>query len=202
MPIALKKNHLKYMNIGERYWKATRESLNPEQSKCLNSYLSKLDDAVRRGIGLFLWGPNNTGKSYVSALLCKMVWAQHRVTSYCVTAAELKESWIHETPAHADSEELMSDRVALARFLVIDDLGREYRSNSGFSEVHFGALLRQRVRENLVTCITTNLSPKEFTETYGKATSNLVKECMYPIHLVGPDMRDMQANNIKNFLEG
>ena len=200
MPVDLTKTHLKYMNIGERYWESALADLNQSQEKSLRSFLNKLEATIDRGIGLFLWGPNNTGKSYVSALLCKLVWAQYRVTSYCVTAAELKESWIKSIPAHSGSDELMVDRVMTARYLVIDDLGKEYRSDSGFAETNFGVLLRQRSRMKRVTNITSNLTPKEFGEVYGKSTAQLVKECMYPVHFDGPDMREQESQKITQFI--
>lgn len=95
----------------------------------------------------------------------------------------------------------MSDRVMTARYLVIDDLGKEYRSDSGFAETNFGVLLRHRSRMKLVTNITSNLTPKEFGEVYGKSTAQLVKECMYPVHFDGPDMRDAEADKLRQFIE-
>lgn len=202
MPMKLTKSHLQYMNIGRRYWGATREGMTDHQRSCLQSYLDKLEGAISRGIGLFLWGTNNVGKSYISALLCKVVWGQYRVTSYCVTSAALKLCWVEDTPAHPDSSELMRDRVREARFLVIDDLGKEYRSGSEFAEAQLGFLLRERVRNNLVTCFTSNLMPTEFSEEYGVSTGQLVKECMVPIRLKGDDMREIMANEMREFLNG
>lgn len=202
MPIKLTTSHLRYMNIGKRYWGAARESLTDHQRTCLKSYLEKLEEAIRKGIGVFLWGENNLGKSYVSALLCKLVWGQYRVTSYCVTASDLKDCWIREIPAHEGSDELMRDRVRTARFLVVDDIGKEYRVSSEFVKSNVGALLRDRVRNNLVTCFTSNLNPPKFSEVYGKSTGQLAKECMSPICLSGgEDMRDREASKIEQFLK-
>ena len=202
MPIQLEKSHLRYMNIGKRYWGATRESLTDHQRSCLQPYLDKLEDAIRKGIGVFLWGKNNVGKSYLAALLCKIVWGQYRVTSYCVTSPDLKECWFHDLSAHPDSVELMRERVRTARFLVVDDLGKEYRTSTEFAEAQLGALLRERSRDNLVTCFTSNLTPREFSEEYGKSTGQLVKECMHPILLDGEDMRELVAQDIHKFIQG
>ena len=205
MPVELTKSHLKYMNIGKRYWGATREGMTDPQRKCLQSYLDKLEESIRRGIGVFLWGTNNVGKSYLASLLCKLVWGQYRVTSYCVTSPDLKDCWIEDIPAHQDSEELMRDRVRSVRFLVVDDLGKEYRKKSNgnkFASVQLGALLRYRTRDNKVTCFTSNLNPQEFYQAYGDSTTHLVKECMLPIAVEGEDMRKLEAEKIRNFIEG
>jgi len=124
------------------------------------------------------------------------------VASYCVTSPELKESWIHPVPAHVDSSEFMADRAMSVPFLVIDDIGKEHRTNSGYSENNFGALLRYRVKTNRVTSLTSNLNPKVFGEVYGRSTQQLVKEAMSPIKIEGPDMREKVSLKIGSVLSG
>lgn len=201
MVIELTEAHLHYMNIGERFWGASLEGLTEQQAKALGDYPEKLHAAISRGLGLFLWGPNGTGKSYITAALCKHVWRMWRVTSYCVTAAELKEAWINDVPASVQSTETMTERAEQARFFVIDDLGKEHRAASGFAENKFGALLRHRARTRRTTVITSNLNPKEFVEIYGTSVGALAKECMWPVQLKSEDMRDKVAGRIRHFME-
>jgi len=189
-------NHLRYMNIGLKYWGTTRNSLTASQKSLVGNYIAKLDLAIRGGVGLFLWGPNGTGKSYIAALLCKLIRGGHELSSYFVTAAELKTAWISDLPAHDGSEEFMSDRVQTAKFLVIDDLGREYRTASGFSETNFDTLLRNRVRKKYMTVITTNLSPNKFRDVYGVGASQLISESTLEVALTGKNMRELEAEKI------
>jgi DNA replication protein DnaC len=178
MPTKLTHEMLRYMNIGERFWSARRADLTERQLKSVGPYLSKIETAIRDGVGIFLWGDNSVGKSYVAAVLCKYVWAEFRVASYCLTANELKEAWIHDPKVSEESEETVLGRSESVRFLVIDDLGREHRAKSGFAEGRFNALLRHRSRTKRVTCITTNLSLQGFKEVYGKPSLELAQECM------------------------
>jgi len=203
MPTELSQEHLIYMNIGARYWDASRDKFNAQQEATIRDYLQDIEKKIHDGIGLYLWGDNNTGKSYIAAVLCKLVWAKYRVTSYCVTAAELKDAWISEHPAHPGSSELMTERVEEARFLVIDDLGKEHRAASGFAENKFGALLRNRSRTGgkKTTIITANIPPDQFAGVYGKSTAQLVKEHVFVLPVKGPDMREKEAEKIRKSMK-
>lgn len=201
MGVKLSSRHLVYMNIGRKYWDADLSKLTSSQKKALGRYLATLKNQVSSGIGLFIWGPNSTGKSYIAGALCKKVWSSWRVTSYCVTASQMKDSWIDDQQASYGSEETVVERIEAVRFLVIDDLGKEHRAASGFAENKFGALLRSRVRSNKTTVITTNMDPKEFGKTYGESTSQLAKECFYPVKLDGVNMRDKASERIVRQVE-
>lgn len=194
--IPLSKEHLVYMNIGERFWGATLDDMTEEQHSAMNTFVNRLPDYIAHGLGIFLWGDNSRGKSYIAAALCKRVWGQYRVTSYCITASELKDCWIQDRPAHPGSTETVLQRVMSARFLVIDDIGKEHRAASGFAENRFGHLLRQRSKLKLVTSLTLNFTPKEFAEVYGKSTAELVQESMIPVRLIGENMRHLIAEEL------
>lgn len=200
MPIGLTKKHLTYMNIGARYWPATLDGLTKDQATAVQPYLSRLESCLKAGIGLYLWGNNGTGKSYITAALCMEVWRTWRVKSFCVTAAELKESWIEDRPL-GDRDESVVQRSETARFLVIDDIGKEHRAASGFAETKFGALLRLRSRSKLVTSLTSNLNPKEFGAIYGESAADLSKECMHPIKLKTVSLRSDLADRIHRSLK-
>lgn len=201
-PMELTKGHLTYMNLGIRYWPAEMAKLTLAQRRGVGEYAERFRTMLAKGIGLFLWGPNGSGKSYVSAALCKMAWSEFRVTSYCITAADLKECWINDRPAHEGSEETVTSRTEKARLLVIDDLGKEHRAASGFAETRFGQLLRSRSRQKRTTIITANMTPKEFSEVYGPSTAQLSKECLFPVKLSAEDVRDRLRAGIEKEILG
>jgi len=202
MPIQLTQKHLNYMNLGRRYQCATLGGLTKSQKEGVSSYVTNLEAYLRVGMGAFLWGPNRSGKTYISAALCKAVWGRYRVSSYSVSAEELKECWIHpDIEAHPGSSETMLDRVKAVRFLIIDDLAKEYRTASGFSENKLGALIRMRQKDLKITTITTNLSPDQFEKVYGKSSFELVREIMLPCKIDGENMRERVLTSIKQQLE-
>jgi DNA replication protein DnaC len=192
MPQKLTIEHLRFMGIGQRFWPAARTDLSPEQADALKNYLGCFEENIRKGTGVYLWGDNGIGKSFMAAVLCKAAFGLYRVASYCVTATELREAWSEDQPASEDATETVLQRVHRVRFLVIDDIGKEHRAASGFSETKFGAIIRYRSRRQLVTCLTSNFSPTEFYKVYGRATMDLVNECMDTVTFTGPDRRSVK----------
>ncbi len=188
------------MGMGKRYWNANLSDLKEEQLEPIQPYLDKLKGAIYKGVGIFLWGKNSTGKTHIAAALCKHVWEEYRVASYFITAVDLYEAWKKDYPATPESGDSVLERAANIRFLVLDDLGREYRTHSGFSEVQFGALLRGRSKERKTTILTTNLTPKEFSEVYGTAAGELAKECLHIIRLDGMNHREQVQASLEERL--
>ena len=199
--VELTKQHYTYMNIGKRYWGADIGKATAQQRAQIATYVSQYKRMIAEGIGLFICGPNGTGKTYLSAALLNFAWSSWRVTGYCVTASELKQSWIKDIEAHSGSEDTMSERTEKARILLIDDIGKEHRTQSGFSEAQFGQLLRFRCRHKLTTFITANMNPRDFGETYGESSKELLKECMVPILLGGENIREIKAKNLRHNLK-
>lgn len=199
-PVELRTEHLVFMNIGERYWKADLADATEVQRSALRSYVRQFKKMIRDGVGLYLCGPNGTGKTFLSAALLKEAWRRWGIGGYCVIASDLKEAWIKDREAHRGSEETIVARTEAIRILVIDDLGKEHRAASGFAETQFGALLRSRSRRKLVTILTTNLTPQEFADIYGASSAKLLKECVLPVMLKGPDERETEAEKLRRRL--
>jgi DNA replication protein DnaC len=189
------------MNIGRRYWPAEVDNFCEEQKKAVQKYVDNFEKYYKDGNGLYIYGANGGGKSYISAALCKHVWSKYRIFSYCLTAGELNAAWkSFKDPIWANSEELVIDRIVRIPFLVIDDLGKEYRpkkDSSGFSEDSLGNLLRERSRELKITIITSNLSPVTFKEIYGESTAQLCKEYLIPVTIVGKNWREEKQSQIR-----
>lgn len=178
------------MNLPARYHMANLGDLKPKQIEGIQGYIDTLPQQIRDGVGLLLWGNNSSGKTYIAAALCKRVWGQYRVASYFITARDLYTAWIKDRLVSTDSEETVLERASRIRFLVIDDLGREYRTDSKFFESNLGALIRDRTSNLNTTVITTNLSPLQIDEIYGKATSELMKESLPSVRFNFGGMRD------------
>lgn len=77
-----------------------------------------------------------------------------------------------------------SDSISL---LVLDDLGKEHRTASGWAETTFDAVLRARYNAGLPTIVTTNVPLKNWGEVYGEAMASFAHEAFIPINVVSQE---------------
>jgi DNA replication protein DnaC len=68
------------------------------------------------------------------------------------------------------------------RLLVVDDLGKEYKST--WSEGTFDHLLRERFDAGLPTIVTTNVPLKDWGTAYSPAMASFAHDAFYPVPLV------------------
>jgi hypothetical protein len=69
------------------------------------------------------------------------------------------------------------------RVLVIDDVGKEHTSGSGWQRNMLHHILRTRFNNGLPTIVTTNLPVKAWVSTYGDATGSFIHEAFVTIEL-------------------
>jgi len=193
----LSRGHMEFMNFGKRYWDVDLLKLTPRQLEEISPYLQRLEQNLSDGVGVVLSGLNGVGKTYLAALLTKCAWQFCDFPGLLVSADELKDAWIEDYIIGSDGETLLQ-RVSRMPFLVVDDIGKEHRTASGFSESKFGSLLRKRVRDKKVTVLTTNLNEDEFRNVYGGSIAGLVKESCVWIELFGQDMREVLNKTLKD----
>lgn len=86
-----------------------------------------------------------------------------------------KESWADDDVKEKIKEIYGDSRHSIPLF-VLDDLGKEYRTQSGWSENMFDALLRSRFNAGLPTIITTNVKTSKWRVTYGEAMESFAHE--------------------------
>jgi DNA replication protein DnaC len=84
-----------------------------------------------------------------------------------------------------------SSRENNVRLLVLDDLGKEYRTASGWAENTFDALLRARFNAGLPTIVTTNYSLDKWDSMYGESMGSFGHEAFVPLDIIatGGDRR-------------
>jgi DNA replication protein DnaC len=69
------------------------------------------------------------------------------------------------------------------RVLVLDDVGKEHQSGSGWQRNMLHHILRTRFNNGLPTIVTTNLPVKTWESTYGGATESFIHEAFAVIEL-------------------
>jgi len=79
-----------------------------------------------------------------------------------------------------------ADREHNVKVFVLDDLGKEYRTASGWAENTFDSLLRSRFNAGLPTIVTTNVPLKKWGEVYGEPMGSFAYEAFVSLALQSP----------------
>ena len=144
--------------------------LNPFIEDYIDNAKSYLDD----GRGIIFNGPVGRGKS-LSAMKVLMNLIDKGYTGYFITIKDLfvmiKKSWKDE------EFEKTKNHIYNCQFLVIDDLGTEYRKDgSDWAITELDGLMRHRYYKKLPLITTTNSNLETLTEKYAQRIVSLFQE--------------------------
>lgn len=191
---------MKRANVPSNFWYATLAEVPkdlPYLDKVL-SYYAQMECMMDQGIGLYLYSTENqTGKTSIAVALLKRALRLRR-TAYFEEAGRLKNALTRNE--QFDENILLDYRIRNVDILVIDDLGKEYRTTSGYAESTFENLIRDRVQEVKPTIITGNLPPKELGKIYSSSLSALLKGSLIPIRVTGYNWSARRESELKKIL--
>jgi DNA replication protein DnaC len=72
-------------------------------------------------------------------------------------------------------EQLLEDLKSRVKLLVVDDVGKEHRTASGFAQDEFDLLVRTRHNRGLATIYTSNIPLEEWSNQYSASMQNLIQ---------------------------
>ena len=152
--------------------------------------------AVRADIGrgLMLWGRNVTRKTTLAAAIATEVqWLSLNYQVFMIRFADYKNA-LTATYGDKDSEEYQEAKRVLrlaekATLLVLDDIGQEHRTSSGFTESILHELIRRRVEDSRPTIVTTNVEPDDMYSVYGPSFDSFRREAFEAVQMAGSDSR-------------
>lgn len=180
----------------------------PERQAILTEvleYASNLPNARKEGISIFLYGANGVGKTHLAVSIQKMAIRAGFKTQFANLSGIIKllaKSWYDDEAA-----EMYERRVKNVDFLVIDDVGKEYKAkNNDLVEVSFDELIRYRSNRRLPFILTSNTKPEQMKDSYGNSVVSLVDGRCIKILMEGPGFPDwrkvVQAKELKDRLLG
>lgn len=187
-------------NIPERYWNVRFSEIPEglEYREKVGKYLSDLPDMLDKGIGLYLWSlQNSTGKTSIATLVIKQA-LRHRKTAFFEESGRLKNLLIKGD--NFEEGVTIENRVLNVDVLVIDDIGKEYRTQSGFAENQLETIVRARVQNMKTTIMTGNVHPKDLKNIYSEDFSALLRESMVQLNIVGHDFRAERERELRSLL--
>jgi len=170
-----------YMILDIADWK------NEEGEEALEvaaDYLEKWEDLRRYGMGLGFYGPQGTGKTFLSMWIAKKL-LQKGESVYCTSFRSMVN--VFELPIAERKEE--EERLRDCTILVLDEIARPISNGQqGLFAEKFEELVRYRSNYNKVTILTTNLAPEELDEIYPR-TYSLLRAKERSIQVKGKDAR-------------
>ena len=132
-----------------------------------------------------------THNTMLAALVLKScVMAGYRcyMTTFANMLSSMKAGW--KNPEYA---QWYKRRVESAQILLLDDVGKELMSGSGFNNDYarqvFDDTMRTRVQDRLPTFITTNFNEQTISQAYGEAVFSLITEQSMAVKVTGSDYR-------------
>lgn len=194
----LEKSDMERMRIPERFWKASLSKISEQENedgvslkRVVNGYLKNFDKLMAEGYGLLLWGKNGVGKTSAAAALAMEARRRCR-TVLMISAADYVESMIDNIMF--DSHMKIVDRAKNVEMLVMDDFGKVFRDDKGWTDKIFELLFRYRSARLKSNIVTMNYSMIDFVEDCKNngqpSLIHVLKEILLPIEVAGPDRRE------------
>ena len=137
---------------------------------------------------LLFYGTTGLGKTFMCNCIAKALLDKNKIVIY-QTAFKILE--IIERRRFGRDENRFDDfqynLLFDADLLIIDDLGTEL--SNAFTNAEVFNIVNTRLINGTKTIISTNLTPKEISETYTDRVFSRVLEKFIPLRFYGPDLR-------------
>ena len=192
------------VRVPTRLISARMKQLDEDQFDMVYDYARNLRLRRSKGTGLLLSGPPGIGKSWALAALTRYAVVQSEKKGYRLDYEYISAPEVFEKfgavggLAETDEWRNQSWRKTLdtVPWLVIDDLGKEYRGGKLAEQVPYllGRIVRKRTSNMLVTHISTNLpivaDVVDCVKTvYGESIVSLLKDATEMFEVQGDDRR-------------
>jgi DNA replication protein DnaC len=130
----------------------------------------RLENDIRRGLGVVIHGGHSTGKSMLAFLLARKLMHAGQFDVLCISDADInKLDW-----KDADEMARWYKRIMPAEVLVFDNLGKE--TKSAFNDTKVEELFGYRNDNMLATIVTTAFTPDGLRGRHGTTVTDGVEE--------------------------
>ena len=168
---------------------------NPKQMDMAKQFVRHWDEFKKDSMGLLLWGPVGTGKSFIAGCIANALLDQGvpvMMTNFARLLNKLTDMYAGDRNAYIDSFNSFP-------LLIIDDLGVE--RNSEFAREQVFSVIDSRYRSQLPLIVTTNLTPEQMRNPEDLARARIydrVLERCTPIRIDSQNIRKQnKVDNLK-----
>lgn len=201
----------KYMNarIPKRFWgvgllDVWKDTDSDEDvAAAVSDYCAYLEKHRSDGYGMLLVGQPGLGKTMLACHILQAAIAgsfsalfltMPELVNMTYKLRDLSDAWRIMKDEQAYNEWLRKDGAMHALrtevdFLVLDDVGKEYTTTSGYTQALFDDIFRTRYNNSLPTIITTNVSPEKWDGRYSPAMSDFIQEACFLLGMEGSSYR-------------
>lgn len=180
---------LKSRGIGSRFLEATFESFDRDlMSKAYETALSYAQSFDKNdGRGLIFTGNAGTGKTHLAAAIAGKIIDEYSLFVEFVSFVELLADIKAAFSERSGKDVMLEKRMKEAALLIIDDLGREKRSQ--FTDELLYRVVDFRYRNKLPLIITTNYDLKSLSERIDYAVLSRIIGICRAVDMNGMDYR-------------
>lgn len=159
--------------------------------KYITNYLSDMDSRFIENKGLFLYGSNGVGKTFIGSMIVKEAY-RWRYSTKRVSFADYVQQYTRTWDANSieqreELESVLYVEYKAVEFLCLEEIGKEI--DTKIAAPILEDLLRYREDKHLPTIVCTNLDIDTVEERYGYSIVSLIKGNMTPILIEGEDKR-------------
>jgi len=211
------RSQINQSNIPDRFIGLTLEDLKPYQNGVIDSVqkwvdlvldgqIIKVRGSSKCGLGLLLIGMPGHGKTTLASVVLQEVLRQARPELWGSTETFAKKpglfvdypkllriqqrAWKDDDGPEAQLIQSVygdasgADNISL---LVLDDLGKEHKTASGWAENTFDSVLRSRHNAGLPTIVTSNVPLKNWGDVYGQPMESFAHEAFLPFNIISQE---------------
>jgi DNA replication protein DnaC len=154
----------------------------------VSNYVNELDERLKKGRGLWLFGDTGTGKTTLAMLASKAALESgHSVAIYSLPKLLARIRQTYDAEPGGDSYTTFFDRLTAVDLLHIDDLGAEKRSDWVLEQLY--ALVNERYEAQRSIMITSNKGHTELEDQIGLRTISRLTQMCDEVPVFGRDRR-------------
>ena len=168
---------------------------NPKQMGMAKQFVRHWDEFKKDSMGLLLWGPVGTGKSFIAGCIANALLdqgVQVMMTNFARLLNRLTDMYAGDRNGYIDS-------FNSCPLLIIDDLGVE--QNSEFAREQVFSVIDSRYRSQLPLIVTTNLTPEQMRNPEDLARARIYDRILERCTPIWIDSQNIRKQNKLDNLE-
>lgn len=180
------------------YWGESAENFvgDPQALAAMKDYIKNLSSNLNRGVGLYLYGDPGIGKTLLASYaVAECLRLKKNVKFYYFTDVLTKftDAWKDEAARNELEHAILNSDL-----LILDDIGREYKSNKNLHESVLDTVLRTRANQLKPIIVTSNYDIFDMKEHYGRGIVDLFKESLISVKVSGDSYRRQKMDDKLN----